>query len=193
MSIGIKYDTARAQSRIRQVIRRIQEVGGDPSKALIAWGGYMLAQTDRTFRGKGRDGVKWPDLAPSTIAARRKRGITHRRPLQQTGVTKASFQTQNVGKVTQKVFTRIRIARVHQSGATIHQRARTLRPSNKQALAFTIGGQKIVVRKVEMPARTIKIPARPMIFIAERDRKMGFNLLRAHYQNVLARSAKAGA
>lgn len=56
-----------------------------------------------------------------------------------------------------KIYTRVKYARALEFGATINRPA--IVPRKKKALAFTVGGKNIVVRRVR--AVTIRIPPHP--------------------------------
>ncbi|HET7558881.1 MAG TPA: phage virion morphogenesis protein [Limnochordia bacterium] len=132
----------------------------------------MLRSVDQNFRSDGRP--KWPPLAPSTVAQRRKGSS---RPLQDTGRLRVSVTAQDgtgavrtVNDSVAIIGTTVKYARLMQEGGTINVPALT--PKRAKALRW-IGGGGAVHFARRTKAHTVSIPARPfLLFQAEDERRI---------------------
>lgn len=113
---------------------------GDLTPVFKNIGEHVQAATiDRFAEQKSPDGVPWKPLLPIYAATKKGPGI-----LRETGqMAQIVYQ---VAEDMLQVGTNAIYAAVHQFGATI-------KPKTKQALAFLLGGQEVVVASVTVPAR----------------------------------------
>ena len=113
---------------------------GDLTPVFKNIGEHVQATTiDRFAEQKSPEGVPWKPLLPIYAATKKGPGI-----LRETGqMAQIVYQ---VAEDMLQVGTNAIYAAVHQFGATI-------RPKEKKALAFMLGGQQVIVSKVEIPAR----------------------------------------
>ena len=110
---------------------------------------YLLSSTDQRFDDEvGPDGSKWAQ----SHRARKQGGKT----LSNKGFLRDSFTTSSSPK-------HAAIGTNHISAA-IHQHGGIIRPKNKDALYFRIGGHLIKAKQVVMPAR-------PMVGLSNDDHK----------------------
>jgi phage gpG-like protein len=195
--ITIDYDLKRLKE-IPKLMKDIERNGGNVKKPLKRWGVYELRQTDLTFEKQGRGTVRWKPLAEVTKIMRRyrKRGRGRTGPkkaLQDTGHLKRSVRTVTFkqGKTwAQAVFTRTPYAETHQEGGTMIIPARTIVAKKAKALKFMVGGETLFRKKVHIPEQKKKVPARPFLFIAGKDRTMALKLVREHAQEVTSGATK---
>jgi phage gpG-like protein len=165
---------------------------------LNEWAEYMKERTDILFATGERDGVRWARLSPSTKAGRRLVGNRSTLILQRTGKLRKSIRAKvmrdkegntGLGGLSVKVYTQHPLARIHHSGATI--KGRMIVPRRARALRFAVGSKVVFARRVYILRKT-KIPARPILFISERDHKTAIRYITQH-RTKLAREAIAKA
>lgn len=79
---------------LKRLLKKVSSAHGTaPAMRLIGAAGVDLARA--AFREqRSPSGEKWPDLAHSTLAARRRRGVKGERPLHRTGALRNSFNYQ---------------------------------------------------------------------------------------------------
>lgn len=187
MSLETQFGDRQIQPYLGGLLAGINNMG-DPQanrKPLTLWGEYMLVRTDALFATGSRDGVVWPRLKPSTKASRRLNGISGSNPLDATGDMRKSirfFVSPALGGGLQtRVYSNHGRIGIHHKGATIP--AHEVKAKNAKALRFAIGGKVIFARKASIPEVTI--PARPVLFISERDRQTAVRYVREHRLKLL--------
>ena len=123
------------------------------TKLLRSLGPLLVGQSKLTFRDS-RDpyGEPWAPLAKSTLANRKHGGD---RPLEDTGALRNSINFK-VGGDTLRIGPNVGYGLIHQTGGQTP--ARIIVPTKGKALAFFIGGVKIVRKSVKHPGS--KIPRR---------------------------------
>lgn len=149
----------------------------DDRPAMASFGEYMLVRTGQLFESGQRDGVKWAPLTPKTIESRQNAGYKGTQPLNRTGALKGSIKfrvVKQIGLYVTRVYTRQFPAGIQHRGASIP--AHEIRPKRAKALRFVSGGKVIFAKKVTIPA--FKIPARPILFFSERDRRTAIDHIR---------------
>ena len=181
MPLDVQMPAGSAENSLNGLVRFLGNTA-DPNinrKPLDEWGEYMKVRTDLLFATGSRDGVNWKKLKPSTRESRRMRGIRHARILDVTGGIRRSIRAitvQSLDGLVSRVYSNHPRTKIHHRGAKIP--ARTLVPKNAQALRFSIGGQVVFARRADIPAS--EIPARPILFISDRDRSTAVRYIREH-------------
>lgn len=182
MSLETKLDTRRMR-KIPRLIERLERRGVDLDRPIKAFAGHMKREKERTFDQGGRGRVRWPKLAPATISRRKAKGITGR-ILQVTGALRRSIGVA-INKMSTgsrfRMFSRSRLAALHQRGATIRIPSYTIRPLGAGGvLAFKVKGVQVFARRVTIPVQTVRIPKRPVVFFTREDPKVARKLLLDH-------------
>lgn len=165
-------------------------------KPLTDWRDYMLVRTDLLFATGSRDNVKWPRLKASTKEGRKKKALGHVRPLEVTGELRHSIKGNlvfQVNSIDVLLGTNDPKAQIHHGGA--HVPAKTIKPKKAKVLHFTVGGKDVFATKVDIPA--FDIPARPIVFISEKDhatavryvREQQFKLMRTAFPKAKVQAA----
>ena len=128
------------------------------------FGVYLSRVTANTFKKSGRPGASWKPLSEYTLALRKHRGKRYSPHgiLQDRGILRASFTAQVWGN-GMKYGASVPYAAKHQfGGETLRERVE-IRPRNKKALRFTVGGKEIFRKLVVLPAKRFSVPKRPML------------------------------
>lgn len=115
----------------------------------------MIDSIQRNFDAGGR-----PTAWPVSQRARQESGKTLIRTARLKNSLTGQVQSNRVTLGTNMLY-----ARIHQFGGTIQ--IPELRPRNKKALRFMIGGREVFARRVR--AHAVHIPARPFLVIQEAD------------------------
>lgn len=189
MSLGYTLNSDDVSPFLTGVINSLGLGPNEVRPPLEKWGKYYIDQMPPMFRNSGRGRVRWPGLAASTRANYRAKGIQGAQPLFRTGAMMRSIKTAGsvgFGRWEQRVWSDNPFLPIHQAGATIG--AREIRPKNKKALRFRVGGKWVFARKVNFPGAVI--PARPSMFITDQDEQMAIKLLGAEINKLLAKGFK---
>jgi len=157
---------------VRGALTRIGGIGRNPAAVLEAAGASIIMNTRRRMeRGVAPDSTAWKPLNPSYAAVKEGPGIL-RGPNYSTSGLYRSITRQVQGHTlrwgSNKVY------------AAIHQFGGVIKPKNKRALFFHIGGHEIV-------AGSVRIPARPYLGFTDEDRADLIGELEAY----LARAMRA--
>jgi hypothetical protein len=181
MSLAVTMTLDDARATMNRVNSQLASSVNAPvlRAALTQWNEYMIVQRDNLFRRGERGPVKWPRLAASTKAARRRSGIGHVRPLDVTGSLRRSIKPRIAsgpgGGVISVFESSHQLAGVHDSGATIPRH--DIVPKRAKVLRFFVGGKVVFATKVTVP--TFKIPSRPLVFITDMDERKAAQLILA--------------
>lgn len=131
-------------SNLKQVLQQLQEKArelNDLSPLMQRVAGIMADAVEENFEQQGRP--RWKPLKDSTIRQRRRQGYWPGKILQQTGRLASSIESRY-----DKTSARVQVGGSDFPYAAIHQ----------------FGG-------MAGPGRTVEIPARPYLFLAEDDLK----------------------
>ena len=176
----IQFSAHEIQKGLSGIARFIQfDNPNELRKPLLDWNEYMEVRTDVLFATGERDGVRWQRLKPSTKASRRLMGVGHSRPLEVTGGLRRSIRTkvvQGLRGLTAVLESKSPLARIHHGGASVG--AHEVRPTKAKVLRFSVGGSIVFAAKVNIPA--FEIPARPILFISERDELTAIRYVRTY-------------
>ena len=153
--LRLEYEDGAASAALRRIASRLR----DPAPALDAVGASLAASARLRFRsGRGPDGAPWKPSA----RARREGGQT----LVDTARLARSIAHRVSGRAVE-VGTNVAYASAHQFGARTPPR--TIRPRNRKALAFRVGGRLLIRKSARHPGSTI--PARPFLGADAADRR----------------------
>jgi phage virion morphogenesis protein len=151
---AFKVDFAGLDKYVKGCVEKI----ANPSPLMELIGETLVSSTkERMGKGESPDGTAMLPVP---------RGGT---PLIKTGLLRRSV-TYKAGVADVIIGSDLVYARIHQKGGTI-------KPKNKKALAFTVGGKKKVVKAV-------KIPARPYLGISKDDHEEIKEMIRLYMAGV---------
>lgn len=157
---GVRFEVEFDDADVRRALRRLIAAGEEidrPGGALDVIGRSLVGSViERFVTETGPGGVPWK---PS-VRAREKGGQT----LSKDGFLRESI-THQLGPGEVVIGTNVVYAAIHQFGGQTPPRV--IRPKHKKALAFTVGGQKVVRKSVRHPGS--KMPARPFLGIDSGD------------------------
>lgn len=165
---------ATCQRRVSDQLIRLRNT----STPLTAISILMYKSVMENFKAEGRP-TQWQKLSPLTLALRRKgKGTGSPKILQDTGHLRMSIYPEvNENEGMAIVGTNVPYAGLMQRGGTGYLPARTITPRKKKGvLRFVMNGNVIFCKRVEQPARTTKIPARPFLLIQSEDKTKIFNI-----------------
>ncbi|MFB5192791.1 phage virion morphogenesis protein [Alicyclobacillus fastidiosus] len=168
---------------------------------MARFGAELLGSVFANFAAEGRP-EKWAPLSASTVrsmendaveaaqntarwknaksdatrgnieSARIAKDVGRHKILVRSGALRQSIMVGEVTNDSVEIGSSIPYARIHQLGGTIGPV--TVRPKNKQALAFPTADGTVVVRSANTPER--KIPGRPYLKIQDEDIKLFIGL-----------------
>lgn len=141
----------------------------------------MFQSVMQNFREEGTDKEKWEPLSPVTIAMRQRKKKGSVKILQDTGRLRNSIFPV-IGYNYAAVGTNVEYAKIHQFGGKIRIPAMTILPVRKKALRFVIDGEEVFAKKAEIPARTVKIPKRPFLWLRENHKERIINLAKKMFR-----------
>jgi phage virion morphogenesis protein len=153
-TIHIKVDDHEAQELFRNLRRRMS----DMRPFFQVAGEIIVDSVHRAFeQGRSPEGEPWPPRRgdPAGRPSGYKTMIRSGRLMRSMTAHASSHQVE--------VGTNVVYAAIHQFGGTT--KPHEIRPRRKQALAFTSGGENVVVKSVHHPGS--RIPARPFLGIDE--------------------------
>lgn len=193
MPLDVTFNSRDAENRLTGLVRFLGNTASPNvnRKPLDEWGEYMQARTDLLFETGSRDGVRWDRLRESTKASRRLRGIKHAKVLQVTGGLRKSVRAitvQSLDGLTARIYSQHPRAKIHHRGANVP--ARTISARNAKALRFSVGGRVVFAKRVNVPA--FEIPARPILFISDRDHATGLRYIREHRLKLTREAVRRG-
>lgn len=158
---------------VMATLDRIERLATNPATIMSAIAAFLVSRTQRHFQTEtGPDG-KWQPLSPRTAAkrtGRRQRGTAHilrdTTRLYQSITGEASDTEASVG-------TNVLYAAPHQLGATIQMPAREqdihLGRTNRGRRFVKASAKRKETMRVTIGAHTIKIPARPFLYLDDED------------------------
>lgn len=141
----------------------------------------MFQSVMQNFREEGTDKEKWKPLSPFTLAMRQKKKKGSVKILQDTGRLRNSIFPV-IGYNYAAVGTNVEYAKIHQFGGKIRLPAMTIYPVRKKALRFVVDGEEVFAKKAEIPARTVKIPKRPFLWLRESHKERIINLAKRMFK-----------
>lgn len=173
-SITITVDDAAVAAMVARVKARL----ADLTPLMDAIGAALLTATQQRFeREAGPDGRPWAKLRPRTAAERARAGYVPINILRRTGMLYQSL-TYLPSATAVTVGTNNPYAAIHQFGGEINQAARTqtiyqrFNPKTGDFdPKFVKKRKSTFARDVTIPARTIRIPARPYLGLSDEDRR----------------------
>ena len=168
-----EIDVEEVERELANLIARLDNPAGFHSNVAQ----HLASSTQENFaREESPDGVKWKALLPSTIRGRIGKGISPLGILRASGKLRGSIRTQSSAD-SASIGSPKEYAAIHQLGGEIKKEARAGEIFLKRNARTGEIGNRFVKRKaanavqdVQIPAHTIKIPARPFLGIGESDR-----------------------
>ncbi len=161
---------------VRELLDRVEAVGGDTLPLMRALGGYMLASTQRRFETRtAPGGAAWQRLAPRTARERIRQGYGTTNILRRSGILYASL-TYVASSTEVETGTNNPYAAAHQFGAEITHYARS-QPIYQHYDAktdtfdprFRKRSRSNFMRYVEIGEHKVTIPARPYLGVDDAD------------------------
>ena len=172
------------------ILNTIRHMCDDMREPLQQSGIYAVRQSDKHFQDETGPTGHWAALRPLTIKGRRKgKGSGGPKILQDTGRLKMSVVGRGTGHVyrLEKMYlefgSNLVYSSIHQFGGVISVPAGSVtvrhalkasgklkkQKSNKNLLVFAKKGKLALERKFERKAYSIHIPARPYLWLSQKD------------------------
>lgn len=179
-------------TQVLSMLERVRNLTKDFREPLRQAGIYAMRQVDKHFQDEMGPDEKWEELSDATLDRRRKGKKKGRsdRILQDTGKLRNSVIGRGAGHIERAGLTQVEFgtnldyASVHQNGAVIQKSGSiTIRhaltksgnlkrqKSNKNLLVFAKKGKSALERDFLMKAHQIFIPARPYLWLDEKDQE----------------------
>ncbi len=143
-------------------------LANDLTVPMKRFGVYYLGVVDRTFREQGRPPGSWAPLSPMTLGIRDHRKkrfkVTSIAALVDRGHLRRSFTVEAQPKGLKVGTPDERASRLH-GGGSVTRPETVIRPRKKGGVLHfnRPDGTDVFCTKVVQPAKTYKVPARPMI------------------------------
>lgn len=178
---GVTLDTSGASQYLGALVKELNLRPGMVRAPFNEFAEYYMVRTNLLFATGSRDGVTWEKLSPKTSRKGRRTGV----PLDNSPRMRASIKlkvTVSEHGASVRFSSRDKLVAIHHHGAAVPPRV--IRPRSASALRFEIGGKVVFARRVNFPGAII--PARPILFIADRDRAT----LMRYFTTMLQRAKK---
>ncbi|MEO5332147.1 MAG: phage virion morphogenesis protein [Magnetococcus sp. YQC-5] len=166
---------------VLEALNRITNAATHTSPAMRRIAGVMMDETEEAFEREAdpATGDPWPQLRPSTIRNRQRKGKWPGKMLQVTGLLAASVSSQS-GDGFARVGSNLRYALIHQLGGAIAVAARSQKLHFRQNARTGEVGRRFVrehksnfAQWATVGAHEIHIPPRPFLGISpEGNRKV---------------------
>lgn len=169
--LSVKMTGTQLLRKVADTPKKLMGYSNQLPHTMQEFGRYHLAETNRTFIQGGRGEIKWAPLKN-----RSGRRVTSK-PLNKTGGMRRANRSEVVttrSGVEQRTINKHPLARIHHGGARIPPRKITA--VNARALRFVINGRVVFAASAELPE--VKIPARPILFYTDKDRRHALTIIR---------------
>lgn len=172
---GISISIDLIQDEARANLRALMDRMDTRTPFYKAVGERMLKSTKERFASEtAPDGTAWAPLSRRRIKDRQSAGLTPIKILRASGRLAGSINYE-AGADQVEIGSAVEYAAAHQLGADIQQPARPAKIYRKRGADGTVGRRFVrksdadVISDVNIPARTINLPARPFIGLTAAD------------------------